>query len=70
MALVRCSECGREISDTAMSCPHCGFYRGLKCKDCWHWVSAKGYYRYCENNVQYASEHHPASEQFKKQSNR
>lgn len=24
MALMNCSECGREISDTAPSCPHCG----------------------------------------------
>lgn len=25
MALVNCSECGREISDQAPSCPNCGF---------------------------------------------
>lgn len=24
MALINCSECGREISDKALSCPHCG----------------------------------------------
>ena len=24
MALVKCSECGKEISDKALSCPHCG----------------------------------------------
>lgn len=24
MALIKCSECGREISDKAASCPHCG----------------------------------------------
>lgn len=24
MALVKCWECGKEISDTAASCPHCG----------------------------------------------
>lgn len=24
MALVSCSECGKEISDKATSCPHCG----------------------------------------------
>lgn len=24
MALVKCSECGKEISDQAVSCPHCG----------------------------------------------
>ena len=25
MALIKCSECGREISDTAKICPHCGY---------------------------------------------
>lgn len=25
MALVKCPECGREISDTAKQCPHCGY---------------------------------------------
>ena len=25
MALIRCPECGREISDKAKSCPHCGY---------------------------------------------
>ncbi len=25
MALIKCSECGKEISDKATSCPHCGF---------------------------------------------
>jgi DNA-directed RNA polymerase subunit RPC12/RpoP len=24
MALFKCPECGKEISDTAMSCPNCG----------------------------------------------
>jgi len=24
MALIKCSECGKEISDKAASCPHCG----------------------------------------------
>ena len=24
MALIRCEECGKEISDTATTCPHCG----------------------------------------------
>lgn len=24
MALIKCSECGKEISDSAESCPHCG----------------------------------------------
>jgi len=25
MALIQCPECGREISDKAASCPHCGY---------------------------------------------
>lgn len=25
MALIKCPECGKEISDTAKSCPNCGF---------------------------------------------
>lgn len=24
MALIKCSECGQEMSDTAITCPHCG----------------------------------------------
>ena len=24
MALVKCPECGKEISDSALACPHCG----------------------------------------------
>jgi hypothetical protein len=26
MALIKCKECGNEISDTARSCPRCGAY--------------------------------------------
>ncbi|MGH8428216.1 MAG: zinc-ribbon domain-containing protein [Gammaproteobacteria bacterium] len=29
MALIKCSECGREISDRATSCPGCGNPIGL-----------------------------------------
>lgn len=25
MALIKCPECGKEISDKAASCPNCGF---------------------------------------------
>lgn len=25
MALIKCPECGKEYSDTAASCPHCGY---------------------------------------------
>lgn len=31
MALVKCDECGKEISDSAKKCPHCGI--GTKEKD-------------------------------------
>ena len=24
MALIQCNECGKQISDTAKACPHCG----------------------------------------------
>ena len=24
MALIKCNECGKEISDSAANCPHCG----------------------------------------------
>lgn len=24
MALIKCPECGKEISDKAIKCPHCG----------------------------------------------
>lgn len=25
MALIKCAECGKEMSDSAKMCPHCGF---------------------------------------------
>lgn len=25
MALIKCPECGKEFSDTATTCPHCGY---------------------------------------------
>ena len=30
MALIKCEECGKEISDTAKSCPNCGFVLSKK----------------------------------------
>ena len=32
MAIVQCPECGREISDTASKCIHCGYCKGLSKK--------------------------------------
>lgn len=33
MALIKCSECGKEISDHAESCPHCGYFLGSAKKE-------------------------------------
>ncbi|MCI8700188.1 MAG: zinc-ribbon domain-containing protein [Clostridia bacterium] len=33
MALIRCKECGKQISSSAESCPNCG-YTELKCPKC------------------------------------
>lgn len=32
MALIRCRECSRDISDTAKACPHCGYANKAKNK--------------------------------------
>ena len=35
MALIKCSECGKEISSNAKKCPHCGINVNLvKCPEC------------------------------------
>lgn len=36
MSLIKCKECGREISDKARSCPNCGcpIEKGLVCSEC------------------------------------
>ena len=36
MAMIKCSECGADISDKAIACPHCGFQAARKkyCKHC------------------------------------
>lgn len=33
MALIKCPECGRDISDTAAVCPHCGYDMAQKKED-------------------------------------
>ena len=45
MALIRCPECNKEISDTAISCPHCGYIlkpntnkSSKKRKGCFTWI--------------------------------
>ena len=30
MALVKCPECGNDVSDTARTCPHCGYNLRIK----------------------------------------
>ena len=32
MALIKCRECGKELSATALVCPHCGFPNKRKSK--------------------------------------
>ena len=35
MALIKCKECGKEISDKAKQCVHCGYENDtIKCKEC------------------------------------
>ena len=33
MALIKCPECNKEISDKSNTCVHCGYYKWLKIKD-------------------------------------
>ena len=35
MALIKCSECGKEVSSSAKTCPHCGIKINFKkCPEC------------------------------------
>ena len=34
MALIKCYECSKEISDTAKACPHCGAGKYIECHEC------------------------------------
>ena len=38
MALIKCNECGKEISDKAVRCPYCGVFveedQLIKCSEC------------------------------------
>ncbi|MBE6551907.1 MAG: hypothetical protein E7665_07215 [Ruminococcaceae bacterium] len=34
MALIRCGECGNEVSSIARTCPHCGYYVNTICDNC------------------------------------
>lgn len=36
MALIKCKECGHEVSDKASTCPNCGcpIEKGIKCNEC------------------------------------
>ena len=46
MALIKCSECGRMVSDKATACPHCGcpVKRQLVCPECGEAVSERDSY--------------------------
>lgn len=46
MALIKCSECGKEMSDKAKICPHCGFEK-KECPECGKEVKSKN--NVCEN---------------------
>ena len=37
MALITCKECGKEISDKADFCPHCGYKNNSKVDDVYDW---------------------------------
>ncbi|MBE6976404.1 MAG: hypothetical protein E7439_04320 [Ruminococcaceae bacterium] len=44
--LIRCGECGRQVSDTAFTCPGCGRdvrYFGGSCSDCKYRYGRSGY---------------------------
>jgi len=42
MALIKCSECGHEVSDKASTCPNCGcpIEKGLVCNECGATISS------------------------------
>lgn len=42
MSLMRCEECGKEISDKANVCPHCGFPISSECTIHFMWDNMKG----------------------------
>lgn len=41
MALINCAECGKQVSDLAACCPHCGapVEKKIYCKECGNQVS-------------------------------
>lgn len=43
MALIKCKECGHEVSDKASTCPNCGcpIEKGLVCNECGATISSK-----------------------------
>ena len=36
MALIKCAECGKEVSSEAVACPHCGYAPTGQCMNCTH----------------------------------
>tara|TARA_B100000902_G_scaffold6694_1_gene8674 strand:+ start:501 stop:1238 length:738 start_codon:yes stop_codon:yes gene_type:complete len=41
MALIKCYECSKEISDMAESCPHCGAGKAIECHECSKQISKR-----------------------------
>lgn len=67
--LISCPECGRQISDSATTCPHCGFYRGRKCNDCEYFINRcydeeNGYFEPTCTKGQYIDENMRACNKF------
>lgn len=49
--LIKCPECGKSISDSAKSCPNCGYWMGKRCHQCAYffadWNDEDDHIMYC-----------------------
>lgn len=60
MAIIKCEECGREVSDMAMICPGCGrSIEALKLDGCSCYNCAKGDYEYGSCDRTYGPKGYP-----------
>lgn len=57
MALIKCNECGHDVSDRASACPHCGFPVAVSAIANTAWVKFPvwGHQMYCNNCYIYNS---------------